>query len=306
MSFAPSGRQLEISFAEQSATIVELGGGIRRYEHGRRAVLEPYAREAICDAGHGQPLIPWPNRIAGGRYSFEGSEQQLALTEPAKGNAIHGLLRWRPWEVLEQERERVVVGARLLPMTGYPFALEARIAYSLGEDGLRVQTTVANLGPGRLPFGSGQHPYLSPGEGATVDDCALELPAATRLINEAEHQVPVSREGVQGTRFDFRAARAIAAMRMDDAFTDLLRGHDGLATARLHRPDGARAELWVDGSYRFLEVFTGDTLAPGRARHGLGLEPMTCAPNAFCSGDGLLVLDPGQSTTSLWGARLAG
>ncbi len=306
MSFAPSGRQYEIGFGAQRATVVELGGGIREFSDGASAVLEPYAREAICDAGHGAPLIPWPNRLAQGRYSFEGSEQQLALSEPTRGNAIHGLLRWRSWEAEEHSDSRVVMRVRLLPMSGYPFALEVTIAYELDEEGLTVSTSARNIGERACPYGAGQHPYLSAGEGGLIDACSLELPADTRLVNEEEHQVPVSREPVEGTDYDYREARGLHSARLDDAFTDLRRDRENLATARLMRADGRRVELWVDGAYRFLEVFTGDTLAEGRRRHALAVEPMTCAPNAFRSGDGLLTIAPGEATTSTWGARLAG
>ena len=68
----PSGEQFEISHGEQRATVVEVGGGVREYGAGGRAVLDPYPAEAICDGAHGTPLIPWPNRLADGRYSFDG------------------------------------------------------------------------------------------------------------------------------------------------------------------------------------------------------------------------------------------
>ena len=58
----------------------------------------------MCDGAHGAPLIPWPNRLADGRYSFGGTEYQLALTEPENRNAIHGLLRWRNWRAREPRR----------------------------------------------------------------------------------------------------------------------------------------------------------------------------------------------------------
>jgi aldose 1-epimerase len=49
-------------------------------------------------------------------------------------------------------------------------------------------------------------------------------------------------------------------------------------------------------------LFTGDSLPDAsRRRGGLGVEPMTCAPNAFASGDGLRVLEPGESFSAAWG-----
>src|SRR5512142_1735988 len=123
--------QFELRYGEQTATVVEVGAGLRAYECGGRDVIEPYALDAICDGAHGAPLIPWPNRIAEGRYSFDGAEQQLPLDEPESGNAIHGLLRWRPWSASERGDASVVLGARLLPLAGYPFALEVSIRYEL-------------------------------------------------------------------------------------------------------------------------------------------------------------------------------
>lgn len=303
MSTPPSGRQFELCRGEQRAVIVEVGGGIREYSVAGRPVLEPFPLGQMCDGAHGAPLIPWPNRLAQGRYSFAGSEHQLALDEPEHHNAIHGLLRWRPWSELDHGADRVVVGARLLAMPGYPFAVEVSIAYGLGEDGLSVTTSARNVGDTECPFGAGQHPYLSPGDGP-IDDCTLQLDAATRLLNDERHQIPVGREPVAGTAYDFRAPRRIGDQQIDDAFTDLGRDGSGRSRARLECPDGASVELWVDEHYPFLEAYSGDTLAPTRRRRGLGLEPMSCAPNAFRSGDGLLRLAPGESTSMSWGVYL--
>jgi len=303
MSTPPSGRQFELSRGEQRAVVVEVGGGIREYSVAGRDVLEPYPLQQMCDGAHGMPLIPWPNRLAEGRYSFAGSEHQLPLDEPEKENAIHGLLRWRAWNELDHAGDRVTVGCRLAAMPGYPFAVDVSIAYQLGEEGLTVTTSAHNIGATECPFGVGQHPYLSPGKGP-IDDCTLQLDAATRLVNDERHQIPVGREAVAGTAYDFRTPRAIGEQQIDDAFTDLGRDDAGIARARLQCPDGASVELWVDEHYPFLEIYSGDTLAPARRRTGLGVEPMTCAPNAFRSGDGLLRLAPEQSLSLRWGVRL--
>jgi aldose 1-epimerase len=178
---APSGRQFEIAFGAQRATIVEVGAGIRAYRDGRRDVLHPYDVDAMSDGAHGSPLIPWPNRLRDGRYGFDGTDYQLALTEPEKNNAIHGLLRWRPWQAVAHEADHVVMATTLHPMQGYPFTLDVRIEYRLAQDGLTVRTTAANIGDRPAPYGCGQHPYLSPGTG-TVDACTLTLDAGTRIL----------------------------------------------------------------------------------------------------------------------------
>jgi aldose 1-epimerase len=301
---APSGEQFELVLGEQRATIVEVGGGIRRYSVGEREVLEPYDREAMCDGAHGAPLIPWPNRLAGGRYEFDGHELGLALTEPTRANAIHGLLRWRSWRAVERKPERVVMGIRLHPLPGYPFALEVRITYLLADDGLSVATKATNIGARTCPYGTGQHPYLAPGNGALIDTCTLTVAAETRLTTDPERMLPNGSEPVQRTRFDFRQARSIGGEPIDSAYTDLDRDEHGLAGAALGCPDGRTVELRLDENYDYLQIYTGDTLAAERRRRGLGVEPMTCPADAFNSGEHLLRLEPGGSFSARWGVRL--
>ncbi|MGH7698390.1 MAG: aldose 1-epimerase family protein [Candidatus Dormibacteria bacterium] len=299
----PSGQQFQISHGDQRATLVEVGGGIREYTAGQRPVLDPYPLEAMCDGAHGAPLIPWPNRLGDGRYLFEGTDYQVALTEPEKQNAIHGFLRWRPWGVRQHQDSRIVLGTRLFPLQGYPFLLDIEVEYRLDAEGLTVVTTARNQGTGPCPYGAGQHPYLSPG-GVALDACTLELEAATRIVTDPVRQLPVGQEPVAGSPFDFRGGRRLGSLEVDFAFTDLARDPEGRAWARLKGEDGRRAELWVDATYPIIEIYTGDTLAPDRRRRGLGTEPMTCPPNAFQTGEGVQHLEPGQAFSSTWGARL--
>ena len=303
MTIAPSGEQFEIRHGDQRATIVEVGGGVREYEVSGRPVLDPYPVAAMCDGAHGAVLVPWPNRLADGRYSFDGVDYQVALTEPDKANAIHGFLRWRAWRASQHTADRVVVGTRIYPMMGYPFCLDISVAYELGDGGLLVATTATNLGATRCPYGCGQHPYLSPGNGL-IDACTLKLDARTRILTDNERQLPTGRELVAGTPFDFSTGKRLGDQKLDFAFTDLARDDAGRAWVRLSAPDGHVVELWVDEHYPIIELYTGDTLKPERRRRGLGTEPMSCPPNAFQSGDRLVVLEAGQSMTTMWGVRV--
>jgi len=299
----PSGEQFEIRHGHQRATIVEVGGAIREYYAGDRAVLDPFPLDKMADGARGNLLVPWPNRLADGKYDWDGAAQQTALTEPEKHNAIHGVLRWCNWVPVERGESRVSMHARIHPQMGYPFVLDVSVAYELTDVGLAVTTTATNLGETACPYGTGQHPYLSPGEGL-IDDCELQFAAATRIDTDDERQLPTDGVPVAGTEYDFSEPRRVGDFQMDYAFTDLAREEDGRAYARLKGADGATAELRLDENYTVLEVFTGDTLAPDRARRGLACEPMTCPPNAFNSGDGLIRLEPGGSHSAVWGVRL--
>ena len=113
------------------------------------------AADQMSGSGRGQVLMPWPNRVRDGRYTFDGTEHQLPLDEVENGNAIHGLVRWVAWTVRERTPERVVMEHQLRPQPGYPFALDLSIEYSLSDDGLAVATEATNVGASACPFGSG-------------------------------------------------------------------------------------------------------------------------------------------------------
>lgn len=297
----PSGQQFRISHGEQQATVVEVGGGLRRYRVTGREVLDGYRRDQRCTGARGLPLIPWPNRIEDGAYTFDGVDYQVPLTEPLRHNAIHGFLRWRNWTCRQQAADQVTVGTVLHPQMGYPFTLDVSVDYRLTDAGLTVRTTATNVGDQPCPYGAGQHPYLSLGADL-IDSCQLHLGAAHWLLTD-ERGLPTGWAEVQGSAYDFRSPRQIGEQDIDYVFTDLARDNDGLAWARLLAPTGSSVALWVDENYPYIQIYTAHTQPVPHWRTGLGVEPMTCAPNAFRSGEGLIRLSPGQSHTASWGLR---
>ncbi|WP_028935978.1 aldose 1-epimerase family protein [Pseudonocardia spinosispora] len=308
MGHAPSGEQYEITDGGQRATLVEVGGGIRAYSSDGRAVLDGYGVDEMCGGARGAPLIPWPNRILNGQFTFSGVSHQLSLTEPAHRNAIHGLLRWRNWAPREQSPSSIVLGTVLHPKPGYPFSLDVTITYSVQQNpseksqrGLSVTTTATNIGDNPCPYAAGQHPYLVAGENG-IDHATLRMPADTWLPTD-ERGIPTGQRPVADTPFDFRVPRRIGDTRLDNAFTDLHRGEDGLARVELTAPDGTCDRVWADESYPYVQLFTGDTQSPDKRRRSLAVEPMTCPPNGFATGVGIRTLAPGESTTSTWGIQ---
>jgi aldose 1-epimerase len=293
---APSGEQFELTLGDQRAVAVELGGGLREYTRDGRAVLDGYAVDDMCRSGRGQLLVPWPNRLREGSYDFDGRGHQLALTEPENGNAIHGLVRWAPWTMAEREPHRVVLEHTLRPQPGYPFTLALRVEYALAPDGLSVRTRATNVGRDACPYGAGAHPYLTLGT-PFVDPLELCVPAATVLLPDedgiATRPTPVDAE------YDFRTSRAIGAAKLDNAYTDLERGDDGLARVELRHGD-ERLDVWLDESYGYVMVFTGDPL-PDVNRRSIAVEPMTCPPNAFRTGVDVIRLEPGDEVESVFG-----
>ena len=291
--------QIEIARGGQRVGVVALGGGLRSYEAAGRELLNGFRPGERPASGRGQVLVPWPNRIEDGSYKFDGKRMQLPLTEAENGNAIHGLVRGATWNLVDHEADRVVLDYTLEPQPGYPFALGLNIEYALSPTGLTVTTTAWNLSGETCPYGAGQHPYLTLGT-PTIDTLRLQVPARVVAFSD-ERGLPVRSAPVDGTEYDFRAGRKIGGTVLDNAFAELERDGDGRARVLLDDlAGGAGLTLWVDESYRYLMLYTGDS-HPDVARRGLAVEPMTCPPNAFRTGESVIRLEPGESVASSWG-----
>jgi aldose 1-epimerase len=300
---ALSGEQFALEAGDYRAVVVGVGGGVRTLEYRGRALLDGYGSHELCEGARGQLLVPWPNRVEDGRYEFDGSEQQLDITEPKRHCAIHGLLRWVPWQLADGDDRQLTLTYRLHPQPGYPHILDFRVTYRLdAERGLGIELTAKNVGTSPAPYGLGMHPYLTAGT-SRIDTCELTIPADSWLSTD-ERGIPRGEEElVAGSALDFRAARTIGSTAIDFAFAGLRRDTEGKATVSLRDPQtGCSTHLWVDESFPWLEIFTGDHL-PSRQREGLGVEPMTCPPNAFATGRDVVVLDADEQHISRWGMR---
>ncbi|CCJ90546.1 Sugar-1-epimerase YihR [Cronobacter turicensis 564] len=153
----------------------------------------PHPPEAMPLAHLGKVLMPWPNRIADGRFTFAGQTLTPAINDRVGNTAIHGLLAWHNWAIREQSPTHVVLSAFLPPTYGYPFMLTADVTYQLDEDaGLRVRIAGTNAGDAPAPYGVGLHPYLTCNL-HVIDACELTLPAAEMLeVGRARFPRPAS------------------------------------------------------------------------------------------------------------------
>jgi len=297
----PSGQQFVLTSGDQRAVVTEVGAGLRAYTVGDRDVVDGFPENEMATIGRGQVLLPWPNRIEDGQYEFAGRMHQTPISEPARHNALHGLTRWVNWTAVERAEDRVLMSLLLHPQDGYPFTVRFDADYRLSAGGLTIRTTGTNLGQQAAPYGAGQHPYVT--LGTLIDQALLKLPALMRLeLND--RLIPTGRVlPNRGTEYDFLELRPIGSLKMDTAFANLVGDSDGLIRVHLQAPGGEpRVTLWMEPVYRFLMVYTPDAIPDrSRRRRSIAIEPMTCAPNAFRSGDGLIILQPGESWSGSWG-----
>ncbi|WP_298870637.1 aldose 1-epimerase family protein [uncultured Microbacterium sp.] len=298
MTADPTGRRFHLRGPHSSAEIAQVGAALRALTVDGVDLVPRYPDDVPTPAASGVVLVPWPNRIRDGRYSFDGADLQLAISEPKFGNASHGLLRFGTYEPIEQSDERLVLGADVVPQTGYPFHLRTRVTFSLQRDGLHVAHDIENIGATTAPLALGVHPYLQIGGVATADLVVRSTGTTTLVVDD--RNIPVDEVPV-GTGTDLRAGVRLGDAALDNGYRGLQRDAEGRARHTLTAPDGARVELWQDEGFRWAQVFTTDRY-PGQPL-AVAIEPMTAPANAFATGDDLERLEPGHILHREWGVR---
>lgn len=281
------------------ATVSPYGASLRRLWVERpfepdRDLVWGYTDTANKKGGQGDVLLPFPGRVAGGTYVFEGKRQQLARNDKDGPNAIHGLVRARLWEGVHDggtaQFRTAIVGSE---QPGYPFDLDVLVGYELIPSGLACAFVVRNSGEGPAPVGIGFHPYLVGGRDA--DSTVLRLPAS-KLVEFGDRLLPTGRIVDVPPDLDFRTARRVGSAVLNHCWTGLAADQDGFVRVR-----AGEVELWMDRHFPYVVAYTGDALGP-HARKAIAVEPMTCATDAFNHPEwGLRVLQPGETMMGTWG-----
>jgi aldose 1-epimerase len=293
---ALSGERFRIAGYGYTAEVAEVGAALAGLWLDGGAVTVECPPDQLPPKSTGCVLAPWPNRLRDGRYSFDGVDYQLPLTEPATLNASHGFVKWARWSCREQSASAVLMEHDPVPQTGYPFRLRLQLQYRLAPTGLIVTMRASNIGSRAAPFGVGFHPYLDLGQHG-LDDAQLQLPAASVLRTD-ERQLPVERLPVRGTAFDLQQLRPLGELRLDHGFTDLTG-----STALLRTEQRTIALSW-DSAFHDLQVFTPPEIMPGR--NAVAIEPMSCPANAFNTKENLVRLEPAESWRGEWTVGVLG
>lgn len=296
MNTSASGRRIVLRAGSYEAHIVTVGAGLAQLTHDGHGLIHSHDDDGFAPAYMGKTLIPWPNRVAGGIYEADGEQQQLPVNDAGHHAALHGFMAWVEWNVVAQGETFVELEALVAARPGYPWTLLARVRYDLAEDGasagagvgaggLRYSLRIENVGSGTAPFGCASHPYIS-FDGTPVDAYEILLPA--RSVLEVDDKLtPLGLREVDELGVNFNQARVLGAASLDHAFTDL---PEGAWELRITDTRSGRAVALTTES-RWVQLYSGEEVD----RTGLAVEPMTCAPNAFNNGLGLVWLAPGET-----------
>ena len=288
-----SGTQYTIRHGAYEATIASVGASLRELTFDGRDLVVPFDADEVRPKFRGAMLAPWPNRIVGGSYDFEGETYTVALTEPERGHALHGLVGWLDFAAVSQSESQVVLEGVITAQAGYPWRVVVTVTKTLTDAGLATTVTATNTAASPAPWGTGPHPYLVAGPGH-VDEWTLDLPAAEVLLT-TELLAPTGLAPVQEAGLDWREPRPVGDTFIDHAFTGFTSAH-----VRITAPSGTGVEMTWGPECRWVQLHTADQPDPAISRLGLAVEPMTCPPDAFNSGTDLVVLQPGESSSASW------
>lgn len=265
---------LTISQGRYKAEINTFGGGIKSLSFDNKPLTETYSDSDNPPLSSGVVLAPWPNRTADGAFVYAGQRYQLELTEPARNNAIHGLVHNRLWTIAKHSQDGAVLKISLGTGQGWPWPVEIEAEYLLKDDGLHAHFRAFGTGP----FGWGWHTYLSP-LGEEVDRAVLTL-GVDQELPLGERNLPVGER--TSLSLPLGAGVPIAGHLLDNCYY----ASSGPVRATV-AVDGRGVAMECSDNVRWFQVFTPDSAwdmpYPGRDR-AIAIEPMTAPPNALNTG----------------------
>ena len=296
---------LTLGDAQASAVIGRVGAALVSWTINAIELVEPGNLDAVGPYCEGIVMAPWPNRLEGGKWSYEGRTLEFPINIQSQQNANHGLLIDHPYDLVEQTESSVTLGAMIHARLAYPFNVYTTVKYELNASGIKVTHTAENRSAADAPYAVGGHPYFQ-FAGVPTADLILRSGAET-VIDVNENQIPIGTLATVGTRFDMRAGVRVGDNFYDHGFTDLPRDENGLAHTYLTAPDGREIDVWQDAEFKHVVIFTPDfywDVSPDAKRVAAAIEPQTAAANAFKTGDDLKWLKKGEVFSASWGVNL--
>lgn len=268
------------------------------------SILEKYSNEKelidMLDQSYkGSLLAPFPNRIDGGKYNFNGRVNQLEINLPDENNAIHGLIYNRPFHIVSQNTSETSANLELKfisdgSLKGYPYKFELSIIYSLDElNGLSICAKVSNIDSVNIPFGIGWHPYFT--FNTKINNLEFKLPSDVQFIVN-NRMLPT---GKVKSYNSFHSPSLIEESNFDTCFG--LTEKSGIAETQIFDKElNIGFAIWQEtgvNKYNYLQIYTPDS------RNSIAIEPMTCIPNAFNTEGSFTVLEPAETSSTSWGVK---
>jgi aldose 1-epimerase len=305
MNTVESDAEITLRYSDFVATVAPFGASLRGLTYEGISVVTGYSGKANKVGGQGDVLIPFPGRVKGGRYIWDGVTYEMPLTDKDGPNAIHGFVRLVDWQVTRQTESKATFQLDFAGAEGYPFPLSLSVTYMLTVTGLTCVFEVQNVGTMDAPVSVGFHPYFTVGADnlGQIDTDILTLPFSSLL--EMEELIPTGRvRPVSEAHLDFRDPRPIDSTKFNSCFLHPIRDENGNVTVTL-QSENRKIGVWMDESFGSVVLYSGDPLPDSHRRKSLAIEPMTGGSDSFNHPEfGLHRLRPGGIFTGKWGVTV--
>jgi aldose 1-epimerase len=265
----------------------ELGGCITGLWLGDTPVLRstPAGELVSVRQAGSYPLVPFSNRIGHATLKWRGTSHPLVQNNGPEPHAIHGLGWQRPWQVLDQDEQVLMLACKHQDDASWPFAFDASQTFRVHGNELELTLSMTNQSAGPAPAGLGWHPYFVKRSRSRI---AFE---ATGRWEMSDEKLPTHRQPSRGLDAD------CAFLEVDHCF-DGWRGVVHLRDEKLHTR--------IASNLSRLVVFTNST------RDFVAIEPVSHVNNAInlmqagaghADELGIRVLAPGESMSAQMSIR---
>lgn len=234
-------------------------------------------------------LIPFPNRIAKGTYAFHNKQYQLEQNEISTGHALHGLLFNKKFhfvdKIISNKYVQIIFDYQIEKeeFSGYPFSLYVKASFTLKEKELKIDILARNTDSCPIPYGVGWHPYFK-ATNSTINKDRISISSNTILeLSKENSMIPTGNTIAYNRKNEY-----IDKESFDTCFTHLFQKETHF--------NGFT--LFQDKTMNYLQIYTPPD------RQSIAIEPMSCAPDAFNNGLGLVTLMPNKSINNYFGIRV--
>ena len=211
-------------------------------------------------------LFPSPGKLTGDAFTRDGVHGAMKQ---------HGFARALPWDVVSVSDQGAASATLRLASNEatraqYPWDFTADYTYSLRDKVLGVEMLFTNHSATPMPFGAGFHPYFAVPE-ADKARARIPTPATRAFDSTRKREIPFP-------GLDFTLPEIDLHLVDHGGSTASLQIEGGKAVTLRGSPELSRWVIWSL-----------------RGRDFICLEPWTCPGDALNTGEGLLVLAPGET-----------
>ena len=290
LSFVPSngGFVTDLKFKLNNRTFNIIDG----YQDEESLINKDYYKSAF--------LLPFPNRLNEGKYTYKGKNYEFPINDTECNNALHGFEDCYEMQLqdvrLNGENAEVVLHHSYNGQNpAYPFPFEFTVIYTLSENNsFECEVKIENPNDFTIPIGFGWHPYFKLGN-LPVEKLELQMPTVDQVLID-DRMLPTGEFKSVNT---YNLFTNLTGKEFDTCFKSI----DGSVSEVVINAASINTKLsyWQENeAFPYFQVF----IPP--KRKSIAIEPMTCNVNAFNRPDDLKELNGNERLRGKFGVLVTG